>query len=193
MGLIDFKPKFGVAQLKCILKQILEGIAYLHAGDFIHRDIKGGNILVSNQGVVKLCDFGLARFIENSSVIRNKPNMTTRVVTRWYRAPELLLGDTHYKDKIDIWSAGCVFAELLTESRPPFKGDSDEETLKLIAARCNFPSRLEWPKLETLPNFKAFSRYLWPRANIHSPPQAQSVMTAGGTGIQHVTSEGSSV
>ena len=122
----------------------------------MHRDIKGGNILVSNQGVIKLCDFGLARYIENSSNIKFNPNMTTRVVTRWYRAPELLLGDTHYKDKIDIWSVGCVFAELLTEGRPPFKGESDEETLKLIAQRCPFPVRNEWKRLEQLPNFKAF-------------------------------------
>ena len=70
MGLIDFKPKFNVAQLKCILKQILEGIAYLHEKDFMHRDIKGGNILVSNLGVVKLCDFGLARFIETSGNVK---------------------------------------------------------------------------------------------------------------------------
>ena len=72
----------------------------------MHRDIKGGNILVSNLGVVKLCDFGLARFIETSGNVKTNTNMTTRVVTRWYRAPELLLGDTHYKDKIDIWSVG---------------------------------------------------------------------------------------
>jgi serine/threonine protein kinase len=65
--------------------------------------------------------------------------LTPRVVTRWYRAPELLLEDTHYTMAIDIWSIGCVFVEMLTEGRSPFAGDSEENTFALIAQRCEFP------------------------------------------------------
>ena len=147
--------------------------------------------MISNSGEVKLCDFGLARFIESHKFYEQSKlniNMTTRVVTRWYRAPELLLGDMQYTEKIDIWSVGCVFAELLTEGRPPFKGDSDEDTLKLIAQRCPFPARSEWKALEKLPLFKAFSKYLWPRSNLQSPSQTVEPQNA-----KIVTSEGSSV
>jgi len=91
--------------------------------------LKGSNILVSQQGLVKLCDFGLAKQIDTAK----QRHLTTTVVTRWYRAPELFLGDRSYTDKIDVWSVGCIFAELLTESKSPFRGGSDDETFKLIA------------------------------------------------------------
>ncbi len=128
-GLIDYRLKWSASQLKCILKQILEGLAYLHRNNYLHRDLKGSNILVSDEGVVKLADFGLAKHVDSAA----QRHLTTMVVTRWYRAPELFLGDKSYTDKIDIWSVGCIFAELLTEGKPPFKGGNDEDTFKLIA------------------------------------------------------------
>ena len=88
--------------------------------------------------------------------------MTTNVVTRWYRAPELFLGDRHYTNKIDIWSVGCIFAELLTEGKPPFRGSSEDETFKLIAQRCQFPEKEDWVGLDKMPNYKALFRSMYP-------------------------------
>lgn len=118
MGLIDFRPKWDPAQLKCLLKQMLEGIAYMHEKRYYHRDLKSANVFVSAKGEVKLGDLGLAKFIDQ----RMQRNLTTKVVTRWYRAPELLLDDYSYSGKIDVWSIGCIWVELLTEGHGPFRG-----------------------------------------------------------------------
>ena len=83
--------------------------------------MKGANILIASNGELKLCDFGLAKYVDAA----RRANMTTMVVTRWYRAPELFLGDRNYSEKVDIWSVGCIFAELLTEGNIPFKGATD--------------------------------------------------------------------
>jgi len=168
MGLIDACPFFNLAQVKCILKQLLEGLSYMHERGFIHRDIKGGNVLVSSSGILKYCDFGLARHVGK----QRRGMLTSKVVTRWYRAPELLLGDSAYTSKIDVWSVGCIFAELLTAGSPPFKGQDDGQTLMLIASRCPFPKVAEWKELSNLPNYKAFSPYLYLRTaknSQHSP------------------------
>ena len=117
-GLVDLKINFNVSQIKCILHQILTGIHYLHTNNVIHRDIKGANILINNRGEVKIADFGLAR-IHNPNPNINKI-YTNRVVTLWYRAPELLLGSTNYGPSIDMWSVGCLFSELLA-GVPPFR------------------------------------------------------------------------
>lgn len=118
-GLICRKYDFTLAKIKCILKQILLGLEYLHDHNIIHRDIKGANILINNKGEVKLADFGLAR-LHNPNQNINKI-YTNRVVTLWYRSPELLLGATNYGPAIDMWSVGCVFSELL-EGISPFRG-----------------------------------------------------------------------
>jgi serine/threonine protein kinase len=92
--------------------QILVGIDYLHKKNVIHRDVKGANILISSSGQVKLADFGLARIFYPGD---DKVNYTNRVVTLWYRAPELLLGARNYTEAVDMWSVGCVFAEMVTQ------------------------------------------------------------------------------
>ncbi|KAJ3335289.1 Cyclin-dependent kinase-like 3, partial [Kappamyces sp. JEL0680] len=92
----------------------------------IHRDIKPENILVSLHGVVKLCDFGFARTLAGPGA-----KYTDYVATRWYRAPELLVGDTEYGKAVDVWAAGCIFAELLT-GQPLFPGDTDIDQLYRI-------------------------------------------------------------
>lgn len=86
----------------------------------IHRDIKASNILVNNKGVLKLGDFGLANVV----TAKNKHQLTSRVVTLWYRAPELLMGSTSYGVSIDLWSVGCVFAEILM-GKPILKGRTE--------------------------------------------------------------------
>jgi serine/threonine protein kinase len=95
------KIQFSVSQIKCLMQQLLAGVQYLHEQEVMHRDIKGANLLLSKHGILKLTDFGLARKISPS-----KKNYTNRVVTLWYRAPELLLGSDQYDTSIDIWSVG---------------------------------------------------------------------------------------
>jgi serine/threonine protein kinase len=83
----------------------------------MHRDIKGGNILLTKEGILKIADFGLARDFKRV----NSHNFTVKVVTRWYRAPELLLNQTRYNEKIDVWSIGCFIAEMFI-GKPLFPG-----------------------------------------------------------------------
>lgn len=106
-----------------ILWQVLKGTEFCHLHNIIHRDIKPENILVSKSGIVKLCDFGFARTLAQPG-----ETYTDYVATRWYRAPELLVGDTKYGRAVDIWAIGCLVAEMLT-GEPLFPGDSDIDQL----------------------------------------------------------------
>ncbi|XP_072351261.1 cyclin-dependent kinase-like 2 [Scyliorhinus torazame] len=111
------------------LIQILRGMAFCHSHNIIHRDIKPENILVSHSGAVKLCDFGFARTLAAPGEI-----YTDYVATRWYRPPELLVGDTKYGKSVDVWAIGCLVTEMLT-GEPLFPGDSDIDQLYHIT-RC---------------------------------------------------------
>ncbi|XP_071234481.1 cyclin-dependent kinase-like 4 isoform X4 [Salvelinus alpinus] len=117
------------SRLRRYVYQILRAISFCHQHNIIHRDIKPENILVSQGGVVKLCDFGFARTMAPPG-----ENYTDYVATRWYRAPELLVGDTKYGKAVDVWAAGCLFVEMLT-GEPLFPGDSDIDQLYHII-RC---------------------------------------------------------
>jgi CTD kinase subunit alpha len=93
---------FTPSNLKSFVHQMLAGLSYLHAKGVLHRDMKGSNILIGSRGELKLADFGLARFYSK----RRKGDYTNRVITLWYRPPELLLGATEYGAEVDMWSAG---------------------------------------------------------------------------------------
>ncbi|XP_056682141.1 cyclin-dependent kinase-like 4 isoform X6 [Monodelphis domestica] len=117
----------GVADrmLKSVLWQTLQALSFCHKHNCIHRDVKPENILITKQGMIKICDFGFARLLSPGDAY------TDYVATRWYRAPELLVGDTKYGPTVDVWAVGCVFAELLT-GQPLWPGKSDVDQLYLI-------------------------------------------------------------
>ncbi|XP_027900468.1 cyclin-dependent kinase-like 1 isoform X3 [Xiphophorus couchianus] len=114
------------AQLKSIVWQTLQAVNFCHKHNCIHRDVKPENILLTKSGVIKLCDFGFARILTGP-----EDDYTDYVATRWYRAPELLVGDTQYGPPVDVWAVGCVFAELLS-GNPLWPGKSDVDQLYLI-------------------------------------------------------------
>lgn len=120
--------------VKIFLYQILRGLKYLHSADILHRDVKPGNLLVNSNCLLKICDFGLARVMEEDE----RRNMTQEVVTQYYRAPELLLGTKHYGAAIDIWSVGCIFAELLGR-RILFQAQTPIQQLDLITDLLGTP------------------------------------------------------
>lgn len=131
------------AHKKHLGKQLFEGLNYLHRRGVLHRDIKAANILVSSSGQLKLADFGLARFYSK----RGKPDYTNRVITIWYRSPELLLGETQYGPAVDIWSAACVMIEIFTR-HAIFPGDGGEiNQLDKIYNVLGTPVRFDWPGL----------------------------------------------
>ncbi|KAI4131112.1 MAG: hypothetical protein LQ347_003110 [Umbilicaria vellea] len=131
------------AHKKHLAKQLFEGLDYLHRRGVLHRDIKAANILISNEGQLKLADFGLARFFAK----RRQLDYTNRVITIWYRSPELLLGETQYGPAVDIWSAACVMMEVFTK-HAIFPGDGGEiNQLDKIYNVLGTPTRSEWPGL----------------------------------------------
>ena len=137
------------SQIKLIIYQLLQGLQYLHQNNVLHRDIKPQNILVNNKGEIKIGDFGLSRIF--SEFIKNK-RYTNRVVTRWYRCPELLLGETNYGPAIDIWSIGCVFWEILTGDIL-FRGEDEKDVFLQICKKCGTPSEINWPGISQLPQY----------------------------------------
>ncbi|XP_052874230.1 probable serine/threonine-protein kinase At1g54610 isoform X1 [Gossypium arboreum] len=142
--------KFTEPQVKCYIHQLLSGLEHCHNRGVLHRDIKGSNLLIDDEGVLKIADFGLATFFDPS----RKHLMTTRVVTLWYRAPELLLGATDYGVGVDLWSAGCILAELFA-GRPVMPGRTEVEQLHKIYKLCGSPSDEYWKKYK-LPNATLF-------------------------------------
>lgn len=137
---------------KTIFKQLMEGMNYLHGRRVIHRDIKGSNILLDHKGVLKVADFGLARTMK---VLNNgeSPDYTNRVITIWYRPPELLLGSTDYGREVDIWGVGCLLMELYTKSAT-FQGAEELTQLFKIFEIMGTPTTESWPGIENFPWFE---------------------------------------
>ena len=146
--LSNVKVKFSLGEIKKVMQQMFEGLFYIHSNKIIHRDMKAANILITKQGILKLADFGLARAI---SINKNgKPNRyTNRVVTLWYRPPELLLGERNYGPPVDLWGAGCIMAEMWTRS-PIMQGSTEQHQLTLIAQLCGAITPEIWPTVNEL-------------------------------------------
>ncbi|CEM02536.1 unnamed protein product [Vitrella brassicaformis CCMP3155] len=145
----DMKNSFSVAEVKALLLQLLRAVAYMHHHWILHRDLKTSNLLFNNQGVLKVCDFGLAR--KYGAPIRV---YTHHVVTLWYRAPELLLGERQYTQAIDVWSVGCIFAEMILRT-PIFPGKNEKDQIDNIFRLTGSPSESTWPGFGELPHIKA--------------------------------------
>lgn len=137
---------FTHAHLKSLCHQMLAGLAYLHHKGVIHRDIKGSNILINNRGELKLGDFGLARFYQK----RRCTDYTNRVITLWYRPPELLFGATVYGPEVDMWSAGCIMLELFTK-KPVFQGNDEIHQLDIVYKIIGTPTPDRWTGVLDLP------------------------------------------
>uniref|UniRef100_A0A8R1DXS7 Protein kinase domain-containing protein n=1 Tax=Caenorhabditis japonica TaxID=281687 RepID=A0A8R1DXS7_CAEJA len=136
------------ATLKSYTFQILQAMCFCHQRRVIHRDLKPQNLLVDNKGGIKLADFGLARAIGIPIRV-----YTHEVVTLWYRAPEILMGAQRYSMGVDMWSIGCIFAEMATK-KPLFQGDSEIDELFRIFRVLGTPTELDWNGVESLPDYK---------------------------------------
>lgn len=141
-------------QVKCYMHQLLSGLQHCHDRGILHRDVKGSNLLIDKNGMLKIADFGLANYYNPN---HNQP-LTNRVVTLWYRAPELLLGATDYGVGIDLWSAGCVLAEMFT-GFPIMPGRTEVEQIHRIFRLCGTPSEEYWRKLKLSTTFRPPKSY----------------------------------
>lgn len=134
--------------VKSYTYQIIQGILFCHQRRVLHRDLKPQNLLIDNKGLIKLADFGLARAFGIPVRV-----YTHEIVTLWYRAPEVLLGSPRYSTPVDIWSIGCIFAEMVTK-RPLFHGDSEIDQLFRIFRTLTTPVEDTWPGVSELPDYK---------------------------------------
>ncbi|KAJ3050084.1 negative regulator of the PHO system, partial [Rhizophlyctis rosea] len=144
---------------KRFMYQLLKGIAFCHENRVLHRDLKPQNLLINSRYDLKLADFGLARAF---GIPVN--TFSNEVVTLWYRAPDVLLGSRNYSTSIDMWSAGCIMAEMYS-GKPLFPGKNNDDQLQKIFKLLGTPSEQSWPRVSELPEFKKTFPY-YPAQNL---------------------------
>lgn len=137
------------SDIKAWMFMLLSGLLECHNNFMIHRDIKPNNCLIKADGTLKLADFGLTRVLDS--------NMTAQAVTRWYRAPEMLLGATSYSFAVDLWSVGAVFAEMFLRV-PFFAAENDFQQIELVFKALGTPNIDEWPEIKELPKYFEFQK-----------------------------------
>jgi cell division cycle 2-like protein len=193
-GLMEvMRHPFSQSEVKSLMQQLLSAVDYMHEQWIVHRDLKLSNLLYTNRGELKVCDFGLAR--SYGDPLRN---MTSLVVTLWYRAPELLLGCTplaphsgpqyRYSVPIDMWSCGCIFAEILVDE-PLFPGKGEHNQLDLIFKLLGTPKEESWPGWSQLPGAKIQWK-AHPKNNLRSKFKNPAKGFAGGDGGGVLTDAG---
>jgi len=143
------KEKFPPELAKKYFKQLLQGLKYLHSKKIIHRDLKPQNLLISDTDEIKICDFGLAR--GTGVPIQT---YTNEVVTLWYRPPDILLGSKMYDNSIDLWSAACIFGEMVN-GQSLFQGKNDAEQCEEIFKIIGTPDENDFPWLKESPEWNA--------------------------------------
>ncbi|CAO3658359.1 unnamed protein product [Rhizopus stolonifer] len=158
----DMRAPFLQSEIKTLMIQLLSAVALMHDNWVIHRDLKTSNLLLNNRGEIKVADFGLARKYGSPM-----GHMTQLVVTLWYRAPELLLGAKEYTTAIDMWSVGCIFAELVN-NEPLLSGRSELDQLDKIFKLLGSPSEEIWPGYSELPHAKNISPTYQQYSNLRS-------------------------
>lgn len=130
--------------MRFVIAQMARALAFLHECEVVHRDLKPANVLINSDCRIKLCDFGLSRFL--SVKCGEHLNMTEFVATRWYRSPEIIFGSRQYSKETDIWSFGCILGEMLAE-RPLFNGKTVMDQLEKIMAFVGQPTNEELASL----------------------------------------------
>eukprot|EP00051_Salpingoeca_urceolata_P003527 m.58462 g.58462 ORF g.58462 m.58462 type:complete len:379 (-) comp12867_c0_seq2:22-1158(-) len=176
-ALVDNLPtQLPEAAIKCLVLQLVRGVEFLHDNHVVHRDLKLSNLLLTEGGVLKICDFGLARDYGEPPRC-----MSPTVVTLWYRAPELLLGEDTYGPKVDCWAVGCILGELLLHE-PLMPGKTEAGQLDLIESLLGTPNEAIWPGVTSLP---LFEKYRWRQQPFNSLKQKFPFLDSRGLDLLH--------
>ena len=154
-------------EIKSFAYQLICGVAHCHTYRYMHRDLKPQNLLINEKGELKLADFGLARAFGNTTRA-----YSNEVVTLWYRPPDVLLGSQQYNESIDIWSIGCIIAEMVN-GKVLFSGKSDIDQLACIFKILGTPNEKSWPNVIELPEW-----YTWKKIDksIYKPILIQEIV-----------------